>query len=303
MEDKLVVNEITNQMSIVIKKMLKEKHIRVDDDADDTRIILDYLDNRSRRIPQKKRNVVISQELKYKIKNKDFDIKSKSVEDIIDEFEYICQKIRNGGNLNFNLSEKIFDSREKYKDIMLNAWKIHHIHLSQHIGASKSAMKRNRSSVLLFFVVTYDMVMCLDIIEHPSSDKFFCFNLMRIIENNNWMKAIGFICNNDPNYISGSLKPIIEKDEDLTKLYTDLKVNLAFEFGGKMYCSLDGITESGDTSDNVVRYQQFIKRLEHITRKEDIFEEITDMTFNDDSMTFFIVITRGGIKYKCQCKI
>lgn len=297
------IDEIMNKLSELIKNELMEKHIRFNANADNSRIILDYLDNRERRIKPKERNVLISQELNHKLENKDFGTSSKSSEEILSEFQHIEQKIRNGENLNFNLSEKIFDSRDKYKDILLNAWKIRHIHLSGNDVSSKSAMKRNRSTVLLFCIEDNDKIMCLDIIEHPSSDKFFCFNLMKIIKNNGWMESIGFFCNDDINYIPGSLRPRIENDEDLTELYTIYKINSAFEFDGKMYCSLDGITVTGDTTHSVRIYQQFLKELRKNTKQNDAFEEITDIVFGDNYLAFSTNIIRGGNKYKYRYQI
>lgn len=288
----MVIDDIMNQIATVIKDRLKEEHVRADDDADNIRIILDYLDNRDRRIIKKPRNVIISEELNQKIRSRDFSFKSKSTDDVINEFQYICKKICDGENINFNLSTKIFDSREKNKDIMLNAWRIYHIHISKSDALSKSAMKNNRSSVLLFCIVNSDVVMCLDIVEHPSTKKFFCLNLLRIIHNNKWMDKIGFCCDDDPNYVVGSTKPVIEKEEDLTALYIKCKANLGFELDGKRYFSFDGITGTGDTTHNVILYKKFVTQLKSKIRENDVFLKISDVIFSDDCMKFSLVIIR-----------
>lgn len=298
----MIIEEIMDELAEILKIKLKEEYIRVEDDGDSIRLILDYLDNRERKISQKERKVIISKELDAKIRNREFNTTMKTADEIIDEFNHICRKISKGESLNFNLSKKIFDSREKYKDIIFNTWKIFHIHLSKNDVSSKSAMKKNRSSVLLFCIVNDDSVMCIDIVEHPSSNEVFGFSLMKIIKSNNWMEKIGFLCIDDSDYVSGTLKPIIEKDKDLTEIYTQYKVNLMFEFDGKLYCPLDGITGTGDTLHNVLCFQQFKKTLEKYIRQDDRFEKITDISFEESVMKFSIVITRKRkkIKYRCQ---
>lgn len=291
----MVVNEIIDELAYKLLEYMKQKHIKIDDAVDSKGKILSYLDNRERCISPVPRSIVLSHELSEKIKSNRASVRTNFDEnnEVLDAYDYIVEKLKLGKDVTYNLSGKLFDSREKYKDIMLNAWKIKHIHLSKIDVNSKRGMKKNRSDYLLFCIVTADTVYCIDILRHPESENFFCINLMKIIKSNNWMNIIGF--ESEENYIAGSLKPIIEKDEDLTQLYVDNKINCAFEFDGKMYMSLDGITCTGDRSSNVIFLQRFIRNIEKILKDTDKFIGIEQFTILKDGVVeFCVMIEREG---------
>lgn len=49
-----------------------------------------------------------------------------------------------------------------------------------------------------------------------------------------------------------------------------------------------------------MRYRQFIKAVRNGVKKDDIFQEITDDNFEEEKMSFSIVIIREGKKYKMK---
>mgnify|MGYP001015440179 CR=1 FL=1 len=55
-----------------------------------------------------------------------------------------------GEDINSNLSKGIFNSNSW--DYVLNIWNIRHLHTSESVVVEKSAMSKNRSDYLLFFV-------------------------------------------------------------------------------------------------------------------------------------------------------
>ena len=65
-----MIDEIISILASALTDKMKENKIRVDENADDTQKILNYLDNRERFIDIFPRNVVESEELKYKLEKK-----------------------------------------------------------------------------------------------------------------------------------------------------------------------------------------------------------------------------------------
>lgn len=291
-----MIDEIISILASALTDKMKENKIRVDENADDTQKILNYLDNREHFIDIFPRNVVESEELKYKLEKKSIGV-DEDTEYIFNGYNYIKSLFENGKNINYHLSRKIFDSRDSKKDMLLNAWKIKHVHLTDIETNSKTGMKRNRSKYLLFFIVNKKNAYFIDIIEHPQANKFFCFNLLKIIKNNGWMNLIGYLENENPNYVPGSLKPVITNDEDLTKIYCDYKSNIAFDFDGRMYISINGITSSGDTFDNVTNIQNLKNDIQKLVCKDkyELFEVNPINIDVNGKVTFIVSIKRDGL--------
>ena len=137
-----MIDEIISILASALTDKMKENKIRVDENADDTQKILNYLDNRERFIDIFPRNVVESEELKYKLEKKSIGV-DEDTEYIFNGYNYIKSLFENGKNINYHLSRKIFDSRDSKKDMLLNAWKIKHVHLTDIETNSKTGMKRN----------------------------------------------------------------------------------------------------------------------------------------------------------------
>lgn len=296
-----VYEQIISEIVKNIKLYLCDKHIKFDKDADNERILLDFFDNRNKWITSVPRTVILSNELKYKIQTKTFfGCTLDDAKKIVCDFECIKAKFENGEDVNWNSSTKIFSACLKYQDILLNTWNIRHLHLNQQNVSSKSGMKRNRSKVLLFYMLYKSYVYCIDIMQHPENDKFLCYNFLKILHKNGWMNLIGFTPINDENYIAGSLKPKITDDSVITKLYTDYKTNLAFKFEGNVYIKLNGLASTGDILINSQELLSFKRNIEKYLFDDDKFIELQDFNINNENklITTIIVIERNGAKMK-----
>lgn len=174
-----------------------------------------------------------SKELLYKMNNQ-FD---EQLNNLIKLFE---TKFREGHKVVLSLSRKVFDSQ--FYDVLFNVWSIKHLHLCDKSISSKSQMRKNRSSNLLFFVIDNDNVYFLDVKKHPKTDEFVSLSFLEILKANNWLSVIGVMeCDNITD-----IKPIINNDKELYQLYSsNLNVSL-FNLGGKSYHLLNGISCSGN---------------------------------------------------------
>lgn len=279
---------IIEALSDKVKGYFQEQKIKYDETAGAEQILADFLDNIDRWILSKPRKVYFSKEIKSSLCSDD-------VPSYANNLKFVAECIEEGKELNFNQTKYIFDSRCQYRDILLNAWKIHHIHLSQIVATSKRGMNRNRSDHLLFCVVTDAAVYCLDVLEHPGSDTFFCYNLLKILHNNEWMPIIGFLPVGE-DYVPGSLSPHITCDADLTKLYMDYKVNVGFEFENMAYFQIFGVTSTGDNTTNLLRFLDLKKIIEEQLCDGDQFIEIKEFSVNkaEKQISIVIVVKRNG---------
>lgn len=193
------------------------------------RMLNDFFAYLYRLIPAVKRNVFYSNELKHKI---DAGIISKDQASILYSFE---NGFKAGENMNIYLSKKTRESRNT--DFLLYSWHLFHLHLSD-----KKCMKNNRSATQLICIVTSNEVYFVDVIVHPQKAyEYFDIQHLRIIINNGWINKIGFYA--IPGRKSGSLDYVITDSKELFEMYSS-GVNLAFEFDGVGYASINPIMSS-----------------------------------------------------------
>ena len=232
------------------KKVMEEERIAYSPEEKSDKILLGYMNAKIKLIPNQKRNVKFSNELRQKISNEEFErdgalISKCGAKKITKLIELFKCKFKNGKNMNYHLSRQVFDSTRF--DTLLNTWNIKRIHLSDKTSTSKSSMKKNRSEWLLFCIVKNDSVYFLDVLDHPKNENFTSCHFLQIAHKNNWMKHIGFKEIKDVKPDSLNVK--ITKDEDIYKLYKSC-VNFLFEFEGKIYIPSFGIASSRDKAIN-----------------------------------------------------
>lgn len=290
--------EIIERISEQVKVYMEQYHIKHENSNEEKiengsknnngneKVILDFLDNRDRWVTQKKRNVIVSESLEKRLEKADW-------EKIKEDFEYMKQIFEQGNDVNYHLSKGIFNSTSR--DYLLNALNIKHVHLSQKEAYSKSGMSQNRSKYLLFCIIDEDNVYCLDVIEHPETDEFFCYNLVKIAYESGWIEKLG-LCLVEGNYVGGSLNFEVTNDKDLTTLYTDCKINSPFEFDGKLFIGCNGIAASGDDVSNVQRLKCFKKKVRRTVLDSDKLLETKVSIENNGVINGNFEIERNGEK-------
>ncbi len=284
-----IYNVILEEISNIIIEFMRENHIKttVNGNKKSKQILMDFFDNGNRWIIPKSRDVYLSQELKGNLSTSS---------PYFQEFNAIIEGFKHGDDLNYNQTRKIFNSTMNERDILLNAWGITHIHLGKIVN-SKTGMRKNRSEYLLFCMINDTSVFCIDVLKHPSLDEFFCYNLLKIIHNNGWMLAFGFLQMGD-DYVPGSLTPKITNDRELTEMYIDKKKNLAFEFEGMAYFRMNGLVSTGDSMSVTSNLIDFIAHIRNLFREEDEFVEfkMTRVNLAPPKIEAIVVIKREDIE-------
>lgn len=167
-----------------MKSQMKERNISYDDSISDPfDVVCNYLDNDNKWVytSGKGFNIKVSKELQKKLDDRKFDIvdrdgKHIADEDILAAYKKIVDGFKNGEDMNFHSSKNIYSADGNRIDTLLNAWNIHHIHLSTEESHSQTSMENNRSAYLLMYFVSGNTIYCLDIIAHPKRNKFFIYN-------------------------------------------------------------------------------------------------------------------------------
>ena len=308
MKNNVFLENLESDMVRELKAYMETNHIKYSKDARDERILLDFIDNRKKWVLPRKRDVILSAELEDRIESHNFIKCGKTLGEqealsIIKKFDYIRECIENGRDINYHLSKKIFSSDEQQKDTLLNTWNVKHIHLSEYEAESKSAMKRNRSDFLLFCIITNDSAYCIDILEHPKAAEFSMYRLMLIILRNGWSRKIGFMRNEDPNYIPDPLQPKIENDKDITAIYQKCRFNMAFEFDGKMYMPFPqaAITCSGDNIYNVQCIFDFREICSQYMDDGYTYDKMENFDIDNNKIIHMsLILRKDGKKYECR---
>ncbi|MNW42285.1 hypothetical protein D3C74_194510 [compost metagenome] len=284
-------DKILHDIAEHIKTVMISSKIKFDQNNDDKKVILAYMNIVGKRVPARKRDVIISNELYKKIIHKSFpeigqDIPQQEVEKIIDLIGHFQSLFQNGEDINNHLSKEIFSS--KRQDILLNTWNIKHIHLNMREANSKTAMKTNRSEFLLFCIVENETVYFFDVLRHPKSNEFSSYSFLQIAYNNRWMEKLGFM-EMDNGYVPYSLEPKITDDEMLYCLYSN-QINVSFDFLGHGFISVaSGVTSSGDARSNAYLLQKLIRTVINLSTQMDGYCGYTPISSERAS---------GAIEYK-----
>lgn len=207
-------------------------------------------------------------------------------EDIVNQINIFKKKFELGEDINSNLSKGIFNSSSW--DYVLNIWNIRHLHLSESVEVEKSAMSKNRSDYLLFFVLKEDGVWFIDVRKHPRGPGFTSFEFLEILDESNWLNIIEFQELKD----AINVKPVIEKEVDIYYL-TKAGVNIAYEINGKYYINIMGITSLGNKSDHTFAMIDIRKKIRKFLEEDQI-----------EYIEFKLLLNGclGVIKYKTDSK-
>ena len=181
-------------------------------------------------IPVIKRKVHYSEELLNRINSNDLP------EEHIKILKMYEDAFSTGEDMNIFLSNNTKKSRET--DFLRYTWHLYHLHMSGKFVENKEQMKNNRSDTQLLCIINLNDVYFVDVIPHPTkAEEYFNIRSLEIILKNGWMEKIGFFEITD--MIPGTLEPKITDDKDIFNIYSTCSANIAFEFHGKGYCSLE----------------------------------------------------------------
>lgn len=210
-------------------------------------LMIDYFEILRKRIPPKKRKVMISKELKIKSKSSNF-------REWLPRFNELKKWFENGEDMNSFLSKRHKNSN--YRDRLLTCWKIHHIHFFP---------EKKSGDMLLFAVVTEDAIYMVDVIPHSKTYVFSTYNMLNIIYDN-WKFLYEPFRIKDATGVTEK----ITSDKDIDAL-RKAGVCTVIEIRGEVYC-LDMMATSGHGTFDVLLADNILNTI-HLNRLNGFFEE------------------------------
>lgn len=227
--------KIYNDIQSEIWKYYDRESIEYKDKEEPEDTIIDFFSFLYRLIPPVKRNVHYSEELLKKIALSEIP---KEHAEILKQYE---DAFSEGKDMNVFLSNNIKKPRET--DFLLYTWHLFHLHMSGKFVKDINQMKNNRSDTQLICIIDLNDVYFIDVMPHPTrAEQYFNIRSLEIIIKNGWIEKSGFFEMTD--MIPGTLEPKVTEDKDIFELYSKCGINVAFEFQGKGYCSLEPINRT-----------------------------------------------------------
>lgn len=197
-----------------------------------------YIYLQKRMITPIKRNVILSNELIYKITHKEIN------NDLINVINIIKMEFENGIDVNPRLSKSL--EQISFNDKLLNDWNIYHLHLSNHKN-NKEYYFYDRTSQLLFIYLTNSTAYFLDICdEHKNNPVIFSQQKLLKIIDDNWHDLLSKYCLNE--IVSVDVK------DDLNRAIARDKNTFYFEtINRKVYLPPGGGLTSAGTSQRCLK--------------------------------------------------
>lgn len=197
-----------------------------------------YIYLQKRMITPIKRNVILSNELIYKITHKEIN------NDLINVINIIKMEFENGIDVNPRLSKSL--EQISFNDKLLNDWNIYHLHLSNHKN-NKEYYFYDRSSQLLFIYLTNSTAYFLDICdEHKNNPVIFSQQKLLKIIDDNWHDLLS-------KYRLSEIVSVDVKD-DLNRAIARNKNTFYLEtINGKVYLPPGGGLTSAGTSQRCLK--------------------------------------------------
>lgn len=197
-----------------------------------------YIYLQKRMITPIKRNVILSNELIYKITHKEIN------NDLINVINIIKMEFENGIDVNPRLSKSL--EQISFNDKLLNDWNIYHLHLSNHKN-NKEYYFYDRTSQLLFIYLTNSTAYFLDICdEHKNNPVIFSQQKLLKIIDDNWHDLLS-------KYRLSEIVSVDVKD-DLNRAIARNKNTFYLEtINGKVYLPPDGGLTSAGTSQRCLK--------------------------------------------------
>lgn len=259
-EEIQILQQITYNLGKHILSVLDEHSISHDTINEDSKdfageAFLLWANSIRKRVEICPRKVNISSELKEKMSRPDFATETKLI-------EAFAAKMESGENINGHLSKLIYNA-DKW-DYLLNQWNIRHLHLCEVPANNKSEMSKNRSALLLFFIVTKTDAYFLDVRPHPKGSGFTALDFLKLAEHNGWIDLCGGMLCED--IIPGSLQPSITSNDDVYFFFKN-HLNIPFEVNQKYYFFM-GTTSYGNKVEDTFLWNRLQKELLNIIKTE-----------------------------------
>lgn len=197
-----------------------------------------YIYLQKRMITPIKRNVILSNELIYKITHKEIN------NDLINVINIIKMEFENGIDVNPRLSKSL--EQISFNDKLLNDWNIYHLHLSNHKN-NKEYYFYDRTSQLLFIYLTNSTAYFLDICdEHKNNPVIFSQQKLLKIIDDNWHDLLSKYCLNE-------IVSVDVKDDLNCAIARDKNIFYFETINGKVYLPPGGRLTSAGTSQRCLK--------------------------------------------------
>ncbi len=169
--------DLKNDLKTIVKEKLDNNGLKYSSNDDLSNILFSYYNFVNKRIVPQPRIVYKSEEFTNKENELSDELKL--------SMNKITDKLQQGKDINYHLSEKI--NQTQHQDLLLNDWKIHHIHISEKPKSKKSLFKGGDD---LAFAMVFDTdVYLIDIATHHPVENFARKELLKIVKDN-WPKLL-----------------------------------------------------------------------------------------------------------------
>lgn len=240
------INKFENDFVDAVYKAYDENDVKYDANNRDFRSVYYGYFNLvyTKFVENKKREVLISEELKKKMK------KIYKVKKLV---KYMKSIIENGKDINNHLTRTIYNSQ--FDDMLFNDWNIRHIHLNEREETTNQGMKNNRSSLLLFAIFERDTCYFIDVRDHNEENLWGLINFLEILQYN-WGKKFFKKISDDPKQVS------ISTDDEVIELRKQsVKTNFSvYKLKGKNYIK-NYLTGYNTTGNNMYAQLQAMDRI------------------------------------------
>ena len=251
-------------------------------------LLREYLNTCSKLIRPIPRKVFISEELKSK----------QLPEEINPIFDEIKTEFEKGCNVNPHLSKGLLDS--DFDDLLLHAFKMHHLHLTNRNETASGFFERANSlpsNSLLFCIVAEGDVYFIDILRHNEGNVWVNRGLLEIIKNN-WPDLL------EPGKVHG-IEGAGYSDEEIWQLRQD-GINSPIEIDGSTYLPIvgGGISLSRHNLMHCIAANGFIKEIRKIEElligieysiREELSKTAPDLP---DNLDFHLCLEESGFVIK-----
>ena len=247
--------DLMKDLTKIITDQFNEGDIRYTNTDDVHELLREYLNTCSKLIRPIPRKVFISKELKLELKSKQLP------EEINPIFDEIKTEFEKGCNVNPHLSKRLLNS--DFDDLLLHAFKMHHLHLTNKKETASDFFERANSipsNSLLFCIVAEDDVHFIDILRHNEDNMWVNRRLLEIIKNN-WPDLL------EPGKVHG-IEGAGYSDEEIWQLRKD-GINSPIEIDGSTCRPIvgGGISLPGHNLMHFMAANDFIKKTIEIERQ------------------------------------
>ncbi|WP_147456097.1 hypothetical protein [Leptospira stimsonii] len=248
-----------NDLLLMVRSYFTLRGIQIPEDDNLEKTLLLYLNSISKLVSAKPRNIQPSKEFS--------DKRSRlNSEDQIAISE-ILEKIKSGNDFEGHLSQKAFNPEDN--DLLLNDWKINHLHISNK-KKSASDFFYELANLLLFIFFSPECAYLIDIRPHKERYVFAKKELIKILYSN-WPEIL------EPYRLWGVGPDSLNLNEENRQKFRNLGLNRMITIEDKVYVPIGGgISSNGTNIMDVFEVDRILDQLPLIEKhfQDTNFEEI-----------------------------